>query len=59
MRVSEALAWLCEEPLHSFTFNGVLRRGWPALADFFLLPKPLTLGRAARALERCLFLGMP
>jgi hypothetical protein len=57
MMVSRALAWLCEEPDHSFTFNMVLRRGWPGLADFFLLPKQLTLGRAARMLERVLFLG--
>ena len=57
MMVSKALAWLCEEPDHSFTFNMVLRRGWPGLADFFLLPKQLTLGRAARMLERVLFLG--
>jgi len=57
MMVSRALTWLCEEPDHSFTFNMVFRRGWPGLADFFLLPKQLTLGRAARTLERCLFLG--
>ena len=57
MMVSKALAWLCEEPDHSFTFNMVLRRGWPGLADFFLLPQQLTLGRAARMLERVLFLG--
>ena len=57
MMVSKALAWLCEEPDHSFTLNFVFRRGWPGLADFFLLPKQLTLGRAARTLERVLFLG--
>jgi len=55
--LSQALTWLCEEPDHSFTFNMILRRGWPGLADFFLLPKQLTLGRAARTLERVLFLG--
>jgi hypothetical protein len=37
MKVSRALAWLCEEPDHSFTLNMVFRRGWPALADFFLM----------------------
>ena len=35
----------------------VFRRGWPGLSDFFLLPQQLTLGRAARTLERVLFLG--
>ena len=57
MMVSSALAWLCEEPDHSFTLNMVFRRGWPGLADIFLLPKQFTLGRAARTLERVLFLG--
>ena len=57
MMVGRALTWLCEEPAHSFTFNNIFRRGWPGLASFFLLPKQLTLGRAARTLERCLFLG--
>ena len=57
MMVSKALGWLCEEPVHSFTLNKIFRRGWPGLADFFLLPKQLELGRAARTLERCLFLG--
>jgi len=57
MTVSNALAWLCEEPDHSFTLNMVYRRGWPGLADLLLLPKQLTLGRAARTLERVLFLG--
>ncbi|HZL25970.1 MAG TPA: hypothetical protein VFC39_05515 [Acidobacteriaceae bacterium] len=55
--VSKALGWLCEEPEHSFTLNKFFRRGWPGLANFFLLPKQLELGRAARTLERCLFLG--
>ena len=32
MMVSQALTWLCEEPDHSFTFNMILRRGWPGLA---------------------------
>jgi|SRR5579863_8854965 hypothetical protein len=57
MRVSQALTWLCEEPDHSFTFNMILRRGWPGLADLLLLPKQWTLGRAARTIERVLFLG--
>jgi hypothetical protein len=57
MTVSSALAWLCEEPDHSFTLNMVFRRGWPGLADLLLLPKQWTLGRAARTLERVLFLG--
>ena len=55
--LSQALTWLCEEPDHSFTFNMILRRGWPGLADLLLLPKQWTLGRAARTLERVLFLG--
>jgi hypothetical protein len=46
--VSKALGWLCEEPEHSFTLNKIFRRGWPGLANFFLLPKQLELGRAAR-----------
>ena len=37
MVVSKALGWLCEEPEHSFTLNKIFRRGWPGLADFFLL----------------------
>jgi hypothetical protein len=57
MMVSKALGWLCEEPQHSFTLNKFFRRGWPGLANFFLLPKQLELGRAARTLERCLFWG--
>jgi len=57
MAVSKALGWLCEEPEHSFTLNKLFRRGWPGLANFFLLPKQLELGRAARTLERCLFWG--
>jgi hypothetical protein len=57
MMLSRALTWLCEEPDHSFTLNMVFRRGWPGLANFFLLPRQLELGRAARALERVLFLG--
>lgn len=56
-RLSQALTWLSEEPDHSFTLNMVFRRGWPGLADFLLLPKPWALGRAARTLERVLFLG--
>lgn len=57
MTVRQTLAWLCDEPERSFTFNAVLRRGWPALASFFLLPKQLRLGRAARFVERTIFLG--
>ncbi len=57
MMVSRALTWLCEEPQHSFTLNKFLRRGWPGLANFFLLPKLLELGRAARLVERTIFLG--
>jgi hypothetical protein len=57
MRVRQTLAWLCDEPRHSFTFNGILRQGWPGLANFFLLPRLLTLGRAARFVERTIFLG--
>jgi hypothetical protein len=56
-RLSEALTWLCEEPDHSFTLGMVLRRGWPGLADVILLPRQWILGRAARTLERVLFLG--
>jgi hypothetical protein len=57
MMVSKALGWLCEEPEHSFTLNKIFRRGWPGLSNFFLLPKRLELGRAARTLGRCLFWG--
>jgi hypothetical protein len=57
MTASRALTWLCAEPDFSFTFNKVFRKGWPGLADFFLLPKPFTLGRAARFVERTIFIG--
>jgi len=57
MTVYNALIWLCEEPRHSFTFNLYFRRGWPGLANFFLLPKPFTLGRAVRFIERTIFIG--
>ena len=56
-RLSQAPTWLAEEPDHSFTLNMVFLRGWPSLAEFLLLPKPWTLGRAARTLERVLCLG--
>jgi hypothetical protein len=55
--VSKSLAWLCEEPQHSFTLSKFLRRGWPELASFLLLPKLLELGRAARLVERTIFVG--
>ena len=32
-------------------------RGWPGFADLVLLPKQLELGRAARLVERVIFLG--
>jgi hypothetical protein len=35
----------------------VLRRGWPAFASVVLLPKQLEVGRAARLVERLIFLG--
>jgi hypothetical protein len=57
MRLSRAVAWLYEEPDHSFTLNGILRTGWPGLASFFLLPRLLTLGRAPRFVERVIFIG--
>lgn len=57
MLLSRGLAWLREEPDNSFTFNKLLRKGWPGLANFFLLPKPLELGRAARMVERTIFIG--
>ena len=57
MTVRQTLAWLCEEPELSFTLNAVYRQGWPGLANFFLLPKQFRLGRAARFIERFIFLG--
>jgi hypothetical protein len=35
----------------------ILRRGWPGFASVVLLPKQLELGRAARLIERVIFLG--
>ena len=55
--ISRALTWLCEPPQGDFTLSWVLRRGWPGFAEVVLLPKPLALGRAARLVERVIFLG--
>jgi len=55
--LSQGLAWLCEPPQSSFTLSALLRRGWPGFADFVLLPKQLELGRAARLVERVIFVG--
>jgi hypothetical protein len=55
--LSQALTWLCERPRGDFTVGWVLRRGWPGFADVVLLPKQLELGRAARLVERVIFLG--
>jgi hypothetical protein len=57
MALSRALAWLCEPPQGDFTLSRTLRRGWPGFASFVLLPKALELGRAARLVERMIFLG--
>lgn len=57
MSFSQALAWLCEPPQGDLTLSWILRRGWPGFANFVLLPKQLALGRAARAVERVIFLG--
>jgi hypothetical protein len=56
MMLSSALAWL-REPSDSFTLSRLLRKGWPGLANFLLLQKPLELGRAARLVERTIFMG--
>jgi len=40
--VHGAMTWLCDEPRRSSTFNF---SGGAGLANFFLLPKPLDLGR--------------
>lgn len=56
MMLSSALAWL-REPSDFFTLDKLLRKGWPGLANFFSLQKPLELGRAARLVERTIFLG--
>ena len=34
-----------------------MREGWPSFASVVLLPKQLELGRAARLVERVIFLG--
>lgn len=57
MALSQALAWLCEPPQGDFTLSRIMRRGWPGFANFVLLPKQLELGRAARLVERVIFLG--
>jgi hypothetical protein len=57
MLPSRTLHWLGEPPEFSGTINNLLRRGWPGLADFFLLPKLFELGRLARLVERVIFLG--
>jgi hypothetical protein len=57
MALSQALGWLCERPKGDFTVGWVLRSGWPGFAEAVLLPKPLELGRAARLVERVIFLG--
>jgi hypothetical protein len=54
--LSKALEWL-REPSDSFTLGKLLRKGWPGLANFFALQKPLELGRAARLVERTIFIG--
>jgi hypothetical protein len=46
MMISEPLTWLCEAPRHSPIANRVFRKGWPDLVNFFLLRRPLELGRA-------------
>jgi hypothetical protein len=48
MMISEPLTWLCEEPRHSLIANRIVRKGWPDLANFFLLPRPLELGELCR-----------
>lgn len=57
MSVHRVLTWLCERPRGDFTVGWVLRRGWPGFANVVLLPKQLELGRAARLVERIIFLG--
>ena len=57
MLPSRTLHWLGEPPAFTGTVNNLLRRGWPGLANFFLLPSWLELGRLARLLERVIFLG--
>jgi hypothetical protein len=55
--VHRVLTWLCERPQGDFTLGWVLRKGWPEFASIVLLSKPLELGRAARLVERVIFLG--
>src|ERR1700738_1746043 len=55
--ISRTSTWLCERPRGDFTVGWVPRRGWPGLANVVLLPKQLELGRAARLVERIIFLG--
>jgi hypothetical protein len=57
MSVHRALTWLCERPQGDFTLGWVLRKGWPGFPSVVLLPKQLELGRAARLVERVIFLG--
>jgi hypothetical protein len=57
MSVHRVLTWLCERPQGDFTLAWLLRRGWPGFANFVLLPKQLELRRAARLVERVIFLG--
>ena len=57
MSVHRVLTWLCERPQGDFTLGWVLRKGWPEFASIVLLPKQLELGRAARLVERVIFLG--
>lgn len=51
------LTRLCERPQGDFTLTRLLGRGWLVFANFVLLPKQLDLGRAARLVERVIFLG--
>ncbi len=57
MRINRALDYLCARPRGDFTIGWVLRRGWPGFARVVLLPEQLELGRAARLVERVIFLG--
>ena len=57
MSVHRVLTWLCERPQGDFTLGWALRKGWPEFASIVLLPKQLELGRAARLVERVIFLG--
>jgi hypothetical protein len=57
MTISGGLEWLCAEPRQNFTLSALLRRGWPSFASVVLLSKQFELGRAARLVERVIFLG--